>query len=171
MRKAYNDFFAKNFLFLMLVAIFYSNFAKAESLQKNLILNDVRIKNSSNNVLHKKAWECLTNSGIEKDVDPSEKTKPEDIGIDLYDLNGDGKKEIFAFYPFRPLCNAFGECGLEVFSENIDECRKFLSVQGNPSALKILSSKTMDYQDLQLSTSSEKIRRLKWDGYKYKTEE
>lgn len=130
-------------------------------------IHSVSIVNTGNDELRQKVWEIFTKDGSEEDAPIEIKTTKDEIGLDFYDLDNDGIKEIIAFYPFRMLCNAAGECPLIILSKKELDYVILFGIQANPHSMSILSSKTKGYHDISVITKDGKTLIWYWNGNQY----
>ena len=85
------------------------------------------------------------------------------IGIDLYDINNDGKKEILAYVENPGLCGSHG-CSFEIFSK--DNFKSILSLTVRED-IKILKYITLNYHDILFNSQADVYRLWRWNGEEY----
>ncbi|MGI4752405.1 MAG: hypothetical protein ACRYE8_01585 [Janthinobacterium lividum] len=85
------------------------------------------------------------------------------IGIDLYDINNDGKKEILAYVENPGLCGSHG-CSFEIFSR--DNFKSILSLTVCED-IKILKYITLGYHDILFNSQTDVYRLWRWNGKEY----
>lgn len=90
------------------------------------------------------------------------------LGIDTFDLNGDGTKEIFVWFEGRLACGA-NTCPFAVYQMRNKRLRKIFSGLAH-DAPEILSSATQGYHDLAFFVweyGKEFYGIYHWDGIRY----
>jgi hypothetical protein len=120
---------------------------------------------------HSKEREIAYNYWMQRYKDSE--IRKEDIGIDLYDVSGDGKKEILTYLNSQGYCGTLG-CSFSILKYNVESNiynpilfhgLTELTVNEN---IKILSSSTLNYHDIAFyERYNPKPAIWRWDGENY----
>lgn len=160
MKHIYSDFL-KTFIFILILsALPEFTFASDKINPKKLKGYEVKFDYKG----HPKEREVVYKYYKDKE-EPDEPTPvgTDSIGIDLYDINNDGKKEILVYLAETGYCGS-GGCKFDIFI--IEEEGKLSPISGLPitgEQMKILKSSNLGYHDLLFS--GDVIWR--WNGKEY----
>lgn len=82
----------------------------------------------------------------------SDHLQKHEIGIDLYDINGDGKDEVFVYLHSNNYCNPNGSCAFQIFESTGKDNYAPIILGGAQQHQIYLSNKTFVVSVLQSST-------------------